>query len=112
MFRLISRVCAEFHDNAGTVLFAIRPADRLRLIDAPDSIRQDPLYDMLLHDGSIEVPYNKDEQKKLENDPEKPLASEMTEAPVQESVQAEAAGETSAEDESAGKKPGRKSGKA
>ena len=68
---ILSRVCAEFHDNAGTVLFKIGPADRMNFIDAPESIKQDPLYGMLLNDGSLEAPVDKAAQKKLENDPEK-----------------------------------------
>ena len=68
---ILSRVCAEFHDKSGTVLFAIRPADRMNFLEAPESIRQDPLFDMLVKDGSLETPGTKAEQKKLENDPEK-----------------------------------------
>ena len=68
---ILSRVCAEFHDKSGAVLFAIRPADRMSFIEAPESIRQDPLFDMLLRDGSLETPTSKADQKKLENDPEK-----------------------------------------
>ena len=67
---LMSRVCAEFHDRTGAVLFSIKPADRMTFIEAPESIRQDPLFDMLLHDGSIQIPTNRAEQEKLENDPE------------------------------------------
>ena len=68
---LLSRVCAEFHDKSGAVLFAIRAADRMSFIEAPESIRQDPLFDMLVNEGSLETPTSKAEQKKLENDPEK-----------------------------------------
>ena len=68
---ILSRVCAEFHDKSGAVLFAIRPADRMSFIEAPESIRQDPLFDMLVSDGSLETPNSKAQQKKLENDPEK-----------------------------------------
>ena len=68
---ILSRVCAEFHDKSGAVLFAIRPADRMSFIEAPESIRQDPLFEMLLSDGSLETPTSKADQKKLENDPEK-----------------------------------------
>ncbi len=66
---LMSRVCAEFHDRTGAVLFSIRPENRMSFIEAPESIRQDPLFDMLVHDGSIQVPTGRAEQKKLENDP-------------------------------------------
>ncbi len=68
--RLMSRVCAEFHDRSGAVLFAIKPADRMAYIDVPDSIRQDPLYDMLVNDGSILMADGSAPQKLAENDPE------------------------------------------
>ena len=75
---LMSTVCAEFHDRTGAVLFAIHPADLMSFIDAPESIRQDPLFDMLVRDGSVKIPSNKDEIRKLENDPVQKVA-EVTE---------------------------------
>ena len=68
---LMSRVCAEFHDKTGAVHFAVHPADRCVFLDAPDSIRQDPLFNMLLNDGSLELPTTREKQKQLENDPMK-----------------------------------------
>ncbi len=69
---ILSRVCAEFHDNAGTVLFAVTPADLLKpLTDVPESIRQDPLFGMLVADGSLDVVEKKEDLKRLENDPDK-----------------------------------------
>ena len=69
--RILSRVCAEFHDKTGAVLFAVHPADRCVFLDTPDSIRQDPLFHMLLNDGSLELPTTREKQKQLENDPMK-----------------------------------------
>ena len=69
---LLSRVCAEFHDPAGTVLFRVTPQTRLTFQEAPESIRQDPLFDMLLHEHSIEVAEDTARKKQLENDPVTP----------------------------------------
>ena len=77
---ILSRVCAEFHDRAGAVLFAIRPSDRLLFVEAPESIHQDPLFDMLLRDGSIQMPETGKERAKLENDPEGKIQEEESEA--------------------------------
>ncbi len=68
---ILSRVCAEFHDDAGTVLFTIQPSMLNTFIQAPESIKQDPLFDMLLSDGSREAPVDKATRTKLENDPDK-----------------------------------------
>ena len=66
---LLSRVCAEFRDRAGAVLFTVTPQMRLTFQEAPESIRQDPLFDMLLRDHSIEVAEEPARRKQLENDP-------------------------------------------
>lgn len=66
---LLSRVCAEFLDRNGAVLFAVTPETRLTFQEAPESIRQDPLFRMLLNDHSIEVTEDKNKKKALENDP-------------------------------------------
>ena len=68
---LLSRVCAEFRDRAGAVLFTVTPQMRLTFQEAPESICQDPLFDMLLRDHSIEVAEEPARRKQLENDPEK-----------------------------------------
>ena len=70
---LLSRVCAEFRDRTGAVLFAVTPETRLTFQEAPESIRQDPLFGMLLSDHSIEVTEDKNKKKALENDPAAPL---------------------------------------
>ncbi len=69
---ILSRVCAEFQDRNGTVLYTIRQDQLLQpLTDAPESIRQDPLFGMMVADGSLEVVGNKEDLKRAENDPEK-----------------------------------------
>ena len=68
--KLVSRVCAEFHDSRGSVIYRIGPADRLRYItNAPDAIREDLLFRMLVNDGSIEVIESAAQQKAAEQDP-------------------------------------------
>ena len=68
---LLSRVCAEFRDRTGAVLFTVTPQTRLTFQEAPEAIRDDPLFTMLLNDRSIEVSDNGPRKKQLENDPEK-----------------------------------------
>ena len=70
---LLSRVCAEFLDRNGAVLFAVTPETRLTFQEAPEAIRQDPLFRMLLGDHSIEVTEDKNKKKALENDPLTPV---------------------------------------
>ena len=52
---ILSRVCADFRSPSGAVLFRITPSTRLTFHEAPEAIREDPLFDMLLGDGSLEV---------------------------------------------------------
>ena len=69
---MLSRVCAEFHNKAGETVFTVTPAMRLTFQEAPESIREDPLFTMLLNDHSIEVTDDSIRRKQLENDPELP----------------------------------------
>lgn len=103
---IVPHVCAEFHDRNGAVLFRIDPSQLNSIIwDAPDSIRQDPLYDMLLRDGAMTVTEDKKELKTLENDPLPAAEPEQADAVAEDTAgAAEAAAEKKA--------PGRKSGKA
>ena len=71
---VVPYVCAEFHDKHGIIIGRIVSADLQKYTELPDSIRQDPLYDMLLGDGSIVLPETKAEVKQLENDPEQKIA--------------------------------------
>ena len=48
---ILSRVCADFHDSHGHLLFSVTPATRNTFINAPDAIREDPLFDLLCTDG-------------------------------------------------------------
>ena len=68
--KMLSRVCAEFRNKKGEVVYRVTPMDRLRYIDdAPDAIREDPLFAMLVNDGSIEVVDTPAQRKAMEQDP-------------------------------------------
>ena len=66
---IIPYVCAEFHDFSGNLVFRITPAMRGTMVEAPEAIKQDILFDMLVNDGSIKVPETAAQKKALENDP-------------------------------------------
>ena len=66
---ILSRVGAEFHNAAGEVVFAVTPAVRDVFVEAPDAIREDPLFRMLINDGSLEAAVPEERKKILENDP-------------------------------------------
>ena len=70
---LVPYVCAEFHDNTGAVLCTIRPHQLQTIVEVPHAIRQDPLFDMLVKDKTIQVPENEVQRKALENDPQSKL---------------------------------------
>ena len=67
---IVSHVCAEFHDANGETIFTVTPATRKDFIEAPEAIRQDPLFDLLVADGSLEAAFSKERRLALENDPE------------------------------------------
>ena len=66
---ILSRVCAEFHDAKGEFLFAVTPSALNVFVTAPDTIREDPLFRMLINDGSLEAAVPEERKKILENDP-------------------------------------------
>ncbi len=66
---ILSRVCADFRSPSGAVIFRITPSTRLTFQEAPEAIREDPLFDMLLGDGSLEVAGSVIRKRKLEADP-------------------------------------------
>ena len=68
---ILSRVCADFRSPSGEVLFRITPSTRLIFQEAPEIIREDPLFDMLLGDGSLEVANSVVRKRNLEADPMK-----------------------------------------
>ena len=68
--RIISHVCADFYDSEGAVIFSVTPSNRNHYIPAPDAIRQDPLFALLVADGSIEAVVTDDRKRVREQDPE------------------------------------------
>ena len=66
---ILSRVCADFYDRRNTLLFRISPQDLGLFVDAPESIREDLLFRMLVDDGSIKFPEDAKSNRALENDP-------------------------------------------
>ena len=70
---IVSHVCAEFHDAKGEILFAVTPAIRNTFIEAPESIRQDPLFHLLVAEGSLEAAFTKERKTALEHNPESGL---------------------------------------
>ena len=66
---ILSRVCADFYDKNRNLLHRITPRDLNLFQDAPESIRQDPLFQMLVDDGSFKFPEDARTNRALENDP-------------------------------------------
>ena len=66
---ILSRVCADFYDKNGVLLHRITRRDLGNFRIAPDSIKQDPLFQMLVDDGSIKYPADDAKDKALEQDP-------------------------------------------
>lgn len=79
---ILSRVCAEFHDRAGQTLFTVRPGDLNSFLDAPETIRQDPLFDLLAADGSLEAVRSVEQKRQLEADPLAGITPEGKKAPA------------------------------
>ena len=63
---LLCRVCAEFRAPDGSLIHKVDSKLRLVPHEAPDSIQLDPLFDMLLVDGTLSYVSSKEDQKKLE----------------------------------------------
>ena len=66
---VLSRVCAEFHDHTGAVVHRVTPETRLTFREAPESIREDPLFQLLVNEGSLEAAVSPAQKKQLEADP-------------------------------------------
>ena len=66
---ILSRVCAEFRDRFGTVIYRVTPDTRLTFREAPEAIREDPLFELLIREGSLEAAITPVKQKQLENVP-------------------------------------------
>ena len=66
---ILSRVCADFHNRKGELVHRVTPAARLTFHEAPESIREDPLFQMLVDEGSLEAAATPVRKKQLEADP-------------------------------------------
>ena len=66
---ILARVCADFYDKNRNLLHRITPRDLGTFHEAPDSIQQDPLFQMLVDDGSIKYPADAAKDRALEQDP-------------------------------------------
>ena len=73
---ILSRVCAEFRDKSGQVLLTVTPDRLLSFIEAPEAVREDPLFSLLLSDGSLEAVRSVDQRKALEADPDEGMTAE------------------------------------
>ena len=66
---ILSRVCAEFRDHTGAIIHRVTPETRLTFREAPEAIREDPLFQMLVSEGSLEAAVTSVQRKKLEAEP-------------------------------------------
>ena len=66
---ILARVCADFYDRKRNLLHRITPRDLNLFREVPESIQQDPLFQMLVDDGSIKFPADAAKDKALEQDP-------------------------------------------
>ena len=66
---IISRVCAEFKNGAGEIVYRVKPGDLGLIREAPEAIREDVLFGLLVADGSLEAVESVSRKKVLENDP-------------------------------------------
>ncbi len=66
---ILSRVCVEFRSLRGVPLFEVTPRMINTFQDAPEAIREDPIFSLLIADGSLEAVVPAERQKELENDP-------------------------------------------
>ena len=62
-------VCADFYDKHRNLICKITRTDLHDYMTVPDSIQEDPLFQMLVNDGSIKYSPDGHRDKKLEQDP-------------------------------------------
>ena len=69
--RILSHVCAEFRNSHGLIIFQVPVCEKNAVVEAPEEIRSDPLFGMLIAEGSLEIVRDEAQQKELEQDPYK-----------------------------------------
>ena len=67
---ILSRVCADFHNTKGELIHRVSAANCLTFHEAPEAIREDPLFRMLVDEGSLEASVTPVQKKQLEADPQ------------------------------------------
>ena len=103
MLTLISYVAVDFVDPiTREYIFRIRREMLRTIIQAPKAIQKDPIYGMLVADGSIRV-VDKKEAKAVENDPMKDITADGRS--VTAAKLAEKAAEAEKTEEEAAEKP-------
>ena len=73
---ILSHVCVDFYDKQQNLIFSVSPNLLNCILTAPDEIQQDPIFDMLLADHSLEAVRTIDQKKHLENDPTEGVTAE------------------------------------
>ena len=91
---ILSRVCAEFTDKSGAVIHRITPAMLGLFHDAPDALKDDLLFNMLLNDGSIKTPEDARKDRNLEQDPMKNATADGKEKAPEKEPETESAAKT------------------
>ncbi len=66
---ILSRVCVDFRTREGKSIFEVKPSMLNTFQEAPDAIKQDPIFPLLVADGSLEAVVSAARKKDLENDP-------------------------------------------
>ena len=66
---ILSHVCVDFYDKQRNLIFSVLPSHLNCLLTAPEEIQEDPIFDLLLADHSLEAVRSVAQKKQLENDP-------------------------------------------
>jgi hypothetical protein len=80
--------CAEFHDKSGNVIHRIHAHELRNITEVPDAIVQDPLYALMVDEGSLKAPESKIDLKALENDPDAVIAKSESNAKTAKAAKA------------------------
>ena len=80
--------CAEFHDKSGNVIHRIHAHELRNITEVPDTIVQDPLYALMVDEGSLKAPESKIDLKALENDPDAVIAKSESNAKTAKAAKA------------------------
>ena len=73
---ILSHVSVDFTYKHHNILFSVPPHLIDCVLTAPDEIQQDPIFDLLLADGSLEAVRSVARKKALENDPANEVTAE------------------------------------